>query len=58
MSWERYCNLHGLDAEAEEDDILSAYIRRKEKCESLGLNLGDVFPAQAEALTQPTQPTP
>jgi len=57
MSWERYCNLHGLDAEAEEDDILSAYIRRKEKCESLGLNLGDVFPAQAETLTQPTQPT-
>jgi len=57
MSWERYCNLHGLDAEAEEDDILAAYVRRKAKCEALGLNLGDVFPAQAETLTQPTQPT-
>lgn len=45
MSWERYCNLHGLDAEAEEDDILSAYIRRKKKCEALGLDPAEVFHA-------------
>lgn len=46
MSWERYCNLHGLDAEAEEDDILRAHIRRAEKCAALGLNATDVFPSQ------------
>lgn len=54
MSWERYCNLHGLDAEAEEDDILTAYIRRKEKCEALGLNPAEVFPSHAS--TQPALP--
>jgi capsid protein len=46
MSWERYCNLHGLDAEAEEDDILQTYIRRKAKCDQLGLEVGEVFPSQ------------
>jgi lambda family phage portal protein len=54
MSWERYCNLHGLDAEAEEDDILNAYIRRKQKCESLGLNPAEVFPSHAS--TAPAAP--
>ena len=46
MSWERYCNLHGLDAEAEEDDILQTYLRRKAKCDKLGLDVSDVFPSQ------------
>jgi capsid protein len=46
MSWERYCNLHGLDAEAEEDDILQTYLRRKAKCDQLGLEVGEVFPSQ------------
>jgi capsid protein len=56
LSWERYCNLHGLDAEAEEDDILSAYIRRKQKCESLGLDIAQVFPSSASSI--PAQVTP
>jgi capsid protein len=43
MSWERYCDIHGLDAEAEEDDIIAAYIRRQEKCSLLGLDPRDVF---------------
>ena len=51
MSWERYANLHGLDAEAEEDDILAAYIRRKAKCEALGIEVSQVFPNQKTQLT-------
>jgi capsid protein len=54
MSWERYCNLHGLDAEAEEDDILQAYLRRQEKCAALGIDPSAVFPSHASA--QPAQP--
>lgn len=52
MSWERYCNLLGLDAEAEEDDILSAYLRRQKKCEAAGVDTSAVFPSQ-KSLTQP-----
>ena len=50
MSWERYCNLHGLDAEAEEDDIITTYIRRAKKCAALGLNPTDVFPSHATTI--------
>ena len=49
MSFERYCNLHGLDAESEEDDIIETFIRRKAKCEAAGLNLSEVFPIQGVA---------
>jgi len=49
MAWERYCNMHGLDAEAEEDDIISAHIRRKQKCEALGLDVSQVFPNSLSA---------
>ena len=49
MSFERYCNLHGLDAESEEDDIIQTFIRRKAKCEAAGLNLSEVFPIQGVA---------
>jgi hypothetical protein len=54
MSWERYCNLHGLDAESEEDDILQAYLRRREKCAALGIDPSAVFPSHASPqLAQP-----
>jgi hypothetical protein len=43
MSWERYCNIHGLDAESEEDDIIAAFVRRREKCQALGLDSSEVF---------------
>ncbi|MBU3720728.1 MAG: phage portal protein [Burkholderiaceae bacterium] len=46
MSWERYCNIHGLDAESEEDDIITAYQRRAKKCEAAGLDVSAVFPSQ------------
>ena len=55
MSWERYCNLHGLDAASEEDDIIAAYARRQEKCARLGLNPADVFPSH-EATPAPATP--
>jgi capsid protein len=45
MSWERYCNLLGLDAESEEDDILNAHTRRAKKCKARGLDPLTVFPA-------------
>ena len=57
LSWERYCNLHGLDAEAEEDDILTAYVRRKAKCEALGLDISQVFPNQQSQLTSTPIPS-
>lgn len=57
LSWERYCNMHGLDAEAEEDDILAAYIRRKAKCEALGLDISQVFPNQQSQLTSTPIPS-
>jgi len=46
MSFERYANLHGFDAESEEDDILDTFERRKAKCEARGLNMAEVFPIQ------------
>ena len=57
MSFERYCNLHGLDAESEEDDIIQTFIRRKAKCEAAGLNLSEVFPIQQSPI-QPQIVTP
>ena len=63
MSWERYCNIHGLDAQAEEDDILNTYIRRQQKCAALGLNPSDVFPSQKQTSSpldqsnDPSQPS-
>jgi capsid protein len=59
MSFERYCNLHGLDAESEEDDIIETFQRRKAKCEAAGLNLSEVFPIQGISSPQPipTEPT-
>jgi len=58
MSFERYCNLHGLDAESEEDDIIETYKRRKAKCEAAGLVLSEVFPIQQTAPPIPTPATP
>jgi lambda family phage portal protein len=45
MSWEYYCDIHGLDANETEDAIISGYLRRQEKCQALGLNPADVFPS-------------
>jgi lambda family phage portal protein len=56
MSWERYCNQLGLDAESEEDLILSAYLRRQEKCAALGIDASSVFPSHASR--QPSQSIP
>jgi hypothetical protein len=56
MSWERYCNQLGLDAESEEDLILSAYLRRQEKCAALGIDASSVFPSHASR--QPAQSIP
>jgi lambda family phage portal protein len=47
MSWERYCNILGLDAESEEDDILATYLRRREKCKAAGVDVSQVFPSNA-----------
>ena len=60
MSWERYCNILGLDAEAEEDDIIQTFQRRQQKCAALGLDLNAVFPSNLRnqatfAATQSTQ---
>ena len=55
LSWERYCNLHGLDADREEDDVIQTFVRRQQKCAALGLDLSQVFPSHATA--QPTPPT-
>jgi len=53
MSWERYANIHGLDAGEIEDDIIATYLRRQEKCAALGLNPADVFPSHATTLPAP-----
>lgn len=53
MSYERYANLHGFDAESEEDDIIETYERRKAKCEARGLNMSEVFPIQGVLVAAP-----
>ena len=40
----RFYNMQGLRAEEEEEDVIQTFLRRKAKCESLGLNISDVFP--------------
>jgi hypothetical protein len=36
--------MHGYDAEQEDDDIIAAFVRRKQKCEEAGVTLEEVFP--------------
>ena len=55
MSWEYYCDIHGLDANETEDAIITGYLRRQDKCASLGLNPAEVFPSHAAP--EPAPPT-
>jgi capsid protein len=55
MSWEYYCDIHGIDSVETEDAIISGYLRRQEKCASLGLNPADVFPSHEVAASAPAQ---
>lgn len=56
MSYERYANLHGFDAESEEDDIIQTFIRRKAKCDANGLIMSEVFPIQQSLQPQIVTP--
>lgn len=43
MSPKRYFGMLGLDEEQEEDDMIAAAVRRKQKCEAAGLEVEEVF---------------
>ena len=57
MSTRRFAEMHGLDEEAEEDAAIAAAVRRKTKCEAVGLSVTDVFPP-APGSPAPMQPAP
>ena len=44
LSPTRYFNMLGLRAEEEEADVIETYLRRKQKCDALGLDVAQVFP--------------
>ena len=44
LSPTRFYNMQGLRAEEEEEDVIQTYLRRKQKCEALGLEIEEVFP--------------
>lgn len=44
LSPTRFYNMQGLRAEEEEEDVIQTYLRRKQKCEALGLDVEKVFP--------------
>ncbi|MCX6964769.1 MAG: phage portal protein [Verrucomicrobia bacterium] len=44
LSPTRFYNMQGLRAEEEEADVIETYLRRKQKCEALGLDVAQVFP--------------
>jgi hypothetical protein len=49
----------GLRATEEEDDVIDTYLRRKAKCDALGLNITEVFPNSLRngiAAQQPAEP--
>jgi hypothetical protein len=49
----------GLRATEEEDDVIDTFLRRKAKCEALGLNISEVFPNALRngiAAQQPAEP--
>jgi capsid protein len=59
LSPTRYFNMLGLRATEEEDDVIDTFIRRKAKCEALGLNISEVFPNSLRngiAAQQPAEP--
>jgi len=54
MSGRRFAEMHGMDEEQEEDAAIASYLRRKQKCEALGLDFNDVFPpAPGSPMTAP-----
>jgi len=59
LSPTRYFNMLGLRATEEEDDVIDTFIRRKAKCDALGLNISEVFPNSLRngiAAQQPAEP--
>ena len=50
MSWEYYCDIHGVDANETEDAIITGYLRRQDKCAALGLNPAEVFPSHTSVM--------
>jgi hypothetical protein len=59
LSPTRYYNMLGLRATDEEEDVIQTYLRRKAKCEALGLNISEVFPNALRngiAAQQPAEP--
>lgn len=60
MSYERYCNLNGIDAGSEMDDVITSYEMRKTKCEARGYNMAEIFPVQttAEVVQVAEEPAP
>jgi capsid protein len=59
LSPTRYFNMLGLRATEEEDDVIDTFLRRKAKCEALGLNISEVFPnsvSRGIAAQQPAEP--
>jgi hypothetical protein len=61
LSPTRYYNMLGLRATEEEDDVIDTYLRRKAKCDALGLNITEVFPNTLRngiAAQQPAEPDP
>jgi capsid protein len=64
LSPTRHYNQLGQRAEEEEDDIIATALRRKEKCEALGLTYEQVFPnairngVAAQMPAEPEQSTP
>jgi capsid protein len=59
LSPTRYFNMLGLRATEEEDDVIDTFLRRKAKCDALGLNISEVFPnsvSRGIAAQQPAEP--
>jgi lambda family phage portal protein len=59
LSPTRYYNMLGLRATEEEDDVIDTYLRRKAKCDALGLDVSQVFPNSLRngiAAQQPAEP--
>ena len=60
LSPTRYYNMLGLRAEEEEEDVIQTYLRRKEKCDALGLDVSEVFPnalRRGIAAQEPAEPS-
>jgi capsid protein len=59
LSPTRYYNMLGLRATEEEDDVIDTFLRRKAKCDALGLDVSQVFPNSLRngiAAQQPAEP--